>query len=520
MNKAKQHIKKYERFYKAFFMALIPLLACIVTCGLQGYSIRDAYIPASSWNDELFYYKQVEGMISHGYPYGYFGFNESHANVLSFAAWSPVLVWPWLIWGKLFGWSLMAPIYCNIVFMMLSVFLFVWIVKPGIRQMVRMAVLFAVFPLFTRYMLSVMPECTCFGMLIVFFGYAYAYMKEEKYRQLIGMFVISSLLTLMRPYMLIFMLLPIFLLVMKKKWIGAGISSCVLISTGLIYILIKKFLAAEYFTALFDTTWISTFLREGLLAGFQFMFSKLHYAGTDFMLKCMQGITDGLATGAFFAGFLLVMLIVGIYGIYQLIKKDYKQGLLYGHLAFCFFAMWMALLLMYKMQEGSKHLLTFIAAGLFAMAMMEVKHNIHVIICSAAFLYLYSNMIINDPDYRICFRSDALVEEMERTEKDFHTALQLNTENVPNFDNDVIWVTYDNDSETDQTVVTSYQILYGIPTGFGISCCYPEYILDNFETLQSKYICVSRGGNIDLLCQTYGLEEITSGLNAVCYRLR
>ena len=88
--KVEEHIQKHIRFYKAALMALVPLVVCAVTCAVQGYAIWDAYIPASEWNDELFYYKQVEGMVKYGYPYGYFGFNESHARVLSFAAWSPV----------------------------------------------------------------------------------------------------------------------------------------------------------------------------------------------------------------------------------------------------------------------------------------------------------------------------------------------------------------------------------------------------------------------------------------------
>ena len=404
--------------------------------------------------------------------------------------------------------------------MMISVFIFVWLVKPNFKQLLRMIVLFACFPLFTRYMLSVMPECTCFGMIIVFWGYAYAYMKEEKKEQLIGMFILSSLLTLMRPYMLIFMLLPILMLVLKKKWFGAGISFGVISLTGLLYILLKKFLAAEYFTALFDTTWISTFIKEGLTAGFQFMFSKLYYMGADFFRKCLLGITNDLSTGAFFVAFLLVMLIIVSYAIYKLLKKDYKQGVLYGHLGFCFFGMWMALLLMYKMQEGSKHLLTFIAVGIFAIAMMEVKFNVQIVACSIAFLYLFYNINVDDPDFKICFRNDALVEEIQRTEADFHRTMQLEAKDVPNFDNNMIWVTYDNNPATDQMVYTSYQILYGIPAGFGISCCYPEFILENFEELESKYICVPKGCEIDLLCQTYELEEITEGLNAVCYQLR
>ena len=532
----KEHVEKHIRFYKAALMALVPLVMCIVTCAIEGYAIWDAYIPASDWNDELFYFKQVEGMVKYGYPYGYFGFNESHAEVLSFAAWSPVLVWPWLLWGFLFGWNLMSPIYCNIVVMMTAVFLFVWLVKPDVKQMLRMVVLFAAFPLFVRYMLSGMPECTCFGMLIVFFGFAYAYMQEEKNSHIVGMFVISGLLTLMRPYMIVFLVLPAVLLIWKRKWYGVGISAGIAGITAVLYVLIKKFLAAEYFTPLFDTTWIGKYLKEGIAEGWRFMWNKLYVQGWDFIGKCMQGVKEGLATGNFFVGFLLVMVIVGLYALYRLVQgvrksraskqasltgsEDYKTALIYGHYAFCCFAMWMALLLMYKMQEGSKHLLTFIAAGLFAMAMMKVKYSLQVVLCSAVFIYLYFFMAVDAYDYQNRFQNEELVAEIEGTKEDFYEKLTLNTEDVPNYDNDVIWVTYDYDAQTGEQMTTDYQILYGLPAGFGISCCYPDFILDNFDTLQSKYICVPVGGNIDMLCQEYELEAITQGMNAICYQLR
>ena len=518
--KIQEHIKKNIRFYKAAMMAFLPLVVCVITCALQGYAVWDAYIPAGEWNDELFYFKQVDGMVKYGFPYGYFGFNESHAEVLSFAAWSPVLVWPWLIWGFLFGWELISPIYCNIVIMMVAVFMFVWSVKPNWKQMARMAVLFAVFPLFTRYMLSGMPECTCFGMLIVFFGYAYAYMQEEKDSSIAGMFVISALLTLMRPYMIVFMLLPMLLLTLKRKWIGAGVGVGVVGVTGIVYILIKKFLSAEYFTPLFDTTWITTYLREGIAEGWTYMWDKLYFKGWDFIGKCMQGIREGLATGSFFVGFILIMVILGAYALYKLIRKEYKTALLYGHQAFCFFAMWMALLLMYKMQEGSKHLLTFIAAGLFAMALMEVKWNLQVVITAVTFIYLYVVMAVDPYDYQIPFRNDELVAVMEQTTADFLEKLELNMENVPNYDNDVIWVVYDFDAETGEQSMINYQILYGVPEGFGINCCYPDYIIENFDDLKCKYIFTLAGGEIDEICKARELEVITEGLNGICYKLR
>jgi chromate transport protein ChrA len=310
------------------------------------------------------------------------------------------------------------------------------------------------------------------------------------------------------------------MLTWKRKWIGAGISVGVVGVTGVVYILIKKFLSAEYFTPLFDTTWITTYLREGIAEGWTYMWDKLYFKGWDFIGKCMQGIREGLATGSFFVGFILVMVIVGLYALYRLIRKEYKTALLYGHLAFCFFAMWMALLLMYKMQEGSKHLLTFIAAGLFAMAMMEVKWNVHVIVTAVTFVYLYVIMAVDPYDYQIPFRNDALAADMERTTADFREKLDLKLENVPNYDNDVIWVVYDFDAETGEQSMINYQILYGVPEGFGINCCYPDYIIENFDDLQCKYIFTLAGGEIDEICKARNLEVITQGLNGICYRLK
>ena len=43
-----------------------------------------------------------------------------------------------------------------------------------------------------------------------------------------------------------------------------------------------------------------------------------HYMGWDFIGKCMQGLTEGLAMGCFFVGFILVMVMIGIYGVYKL----------------------------------------------------------------------------------------------------------------------------------------------------------------------------------------------------------
>ena len=107
--------KRYITLLKAVLMALLPLVCCLIRTVAEGESIGQVYLPSSEWNDELFYFKQVEGIVNYGFPLGYFGFNESHALQLSFAAWSPVLVFPWILWGLVFGWNLLSPVICNIV---------------------------------------------------------------------------------------------------------------------------------------------------------------------------------------------------------------------------------------------------------------------------------------------------------------------------------------------------------------------------------------------------------------------
>ena len=125
--------KRYILLLKALLMALLPVMCCVVTTVAEGASIGAVYLPSSEWNDELFYYKQVESIVEFGYPQGYYGFNESHGLKLSFAAWSPVLVLPWIVWGLLFGWNMLSPVICNILLMTVAMLLFVWFVNNNKR---------------------------------------------------------------------------------------------------------------------------------------------------------------------------------------------------------------------------------------------------------------------------------------------------------------------------------------------------------------------------------------------------
>lgn len=520
--KLTEWIKRHKRILKAAIMALLPLLCCLLTCALEGRSLGQIYLPASEWNDELIYYKQVEGIVNFGYPQGYFGFNESHSKLLSFAAWSPVLVWPWILWGLLFGWNLMSPIICNIVLMSLAMFLFVFLVKPTAKQMGILAVLFVAFKPFTRYMLSCMPEIICFAMVIVTLALGVNYLERETRGKLIALFALTILMTWMRPYLLVFMLLPIFLWIRRNKWWGVLGSVTVFLFAGAIYIFIKNNLSAEYFLPLFKTDFVDALHYSGILGAVKHIVYQLLVKGKEFMAMAIEGYRSGLAAGAYFDGFMLVLGILLIQCVYNWRKKQKNQFVINAYLAVCFTGMWGALLVMYKLIEGSKHLITFMAVGVFAISLMETRFYKKMIVSAAVFVYLYGVLAANHPyDFANIYQNEELVAEVEEWKAVFEQELVLVTgDETPNFDNVVVWTLYDYMVEDGRQVMTKWQPLYGVPAGFGINCCYPDYLVDNYDTLQSKYVVVIPGGTVEERFADKGVEKVSETEELILYKLR
>ena len=507
---------------KAGLLALLPLLCCIAACAAQGGSLSQVYLPSSEWNDELFYFKQVEGILSHGYPQGYFGFNESHALKFSFAAWSPVLVWPWLLHGLIFGWNLMAPVYSNILLLTLALLLFVLLIKPSWKQLGLMALLFCCFWPYTRYMLCGMPEIICFAMLIVYWGLLINTVEKETGGKVTLLFLMGGVMTLMRPYLILFMLAPAYLWTRRRRGIGAAGALAVMGVTAGAYGLIKHYLGAEYFTPLFKTEWLEPFLQGHILGGIKGILAKIYYEGRTFFALTLEGLRSGLAEGAFFALYLAILLLLLWQCLVELRKKRKKQALLNGYLAFCFFSMWMALLLMYKMKEGSKHLLTFMAVGILAVALMETRFYKKAVVIGALCVYLFWYRGNQPGDYQIYFAAPERVEQMAQWQEIFERELTLREENVPNYDNVVIWTFNDTlaDSESGETVLTDWQILYALPEGWGISCCYREYVEEHLEELQSLYLAIPVGGQLQGRCETLGMEQVGQDGRVCIYRTR
>lgn len=505
----------------ALLLALLPLVCCIVHCGLQGYSLLDVYLPSGEWNDELFYFKQVEGILEFGYPYGYFGFNESHAEKLSFAAWSPVLVIPWVIWGLIFGWNLLSPIWCNIFLMSTAIFLFVVFAKPKKQQMIVLSVLYCLFPMFTRYILSGMPEIICFSVVIVFYGLAVSYLKEEPTKsKLIWLFVLAACMTLMRPYLLLMMFLPaLFWIQRSRKWWSIVGSLAIMLGCFGAYAWIHTQLGAEYLEPLFSVDWLTVMLEEGFFKGLKFVLYTMTDKGMQFMRASVEAFVSGYSYGIFFAVFMVAFVLLTIQLIQSIRQKDKTEGIIFGHAVFSFLGMLGALLLMYLLHDGKRHLMTFVAVAIFLISIAKTKYYVKAVILGLVCMYLFTIKADSPMDFQVPFASEERVEWMQYWEDTFQEEMSIDHINVPNYNNSVIWVLTDSQKEN-PPVPTEWQALYAIPKGMGISCSSSEYVNTNIDRLKCRYIVTLSEGTVDENCKQNGFVEIGRKGNVVAYKVR
>ncbi len=527
MKKITEFLKKnnrYQTILKVLAALVFPLLLCVVFCAIKGHTIADVFLPSGEWNDELFYYKQVEGTIGFLYPRGYFGFNESHAEMLSYAAWSPVLVFPWILWGLVFGWNLLSPVICNIVLLCVTCALFVFLTKIKVKDMIALGVMMIAFTPFIRYMLSGMPEIICFCACILFAGLTVNYLSKENTVKLIILFVLTAVMTLMRPYLFLFFVMPSFLAI--KKYKAKGIIASVIsgVATIGIYVFIKVKLSAEYFTPLYNTDWVTDFFNKGFATGLHNLFYRIYAMCLNIVYYMKSGIDTGLCAGAIFAAFFvlfLVMIVRFILDINRFKKHRNEENknklFVEGHFIFVLFGMFSALVLMYKLTEGSKHFLTFLALGVFLLALYHGKYYIENIVIVLAFVFFFIIKANSPYDYEVPFTNAGIEAKTDEWQKAFADNIKIDEDNV-SFDNVVIWNFVD--VKDGNSYPIKWQYLYMLPKGAGISCCEPQYVKDNFDTLQSKYIVTLTGSETDLLCREKGRELLHADEELSFYRLR
>lgn len=494
-NKIWNNAEWKKRIVRAGILGILPLVLCVIYCAVYGRTIGDVYVPNSYWNDELLYYKQVEGVLTSGVPGGYFGYNESRAPVLSFAVWSPVLIAPWVIWGKVFGWNTFAPFLCNLVCLMGGMFTFGYLARPTRKQLVTIVVLLSLFTPLTRFIMSCMPEIFCCALLLWYMGYLFAYRSGKAEGYLWQMIVIAGILTLMRPYFMLFLLYPVTAAGKHGK-----IRCMAMAGTGLVflagYLMISRFLSANYLIDVVETSIVRAFVDQGLGAGLEALWQTFIHCVLDLKVFLRVALQYGNFSGSMYAvyGTTGVMLLVIVAAEWKNRKKEggFKLAFL---TAMVYAAMMAAICFLYVMNDGGRHLLAFLLVGFLVIGMYSAKivdKIVQVVVGLVLCLFFFVKPGI-EYDRLPPFRQEKLAEDIEGMRE----LLQEKMEYTPGigWENTVIWLSYD--IVDGEVAVEPWQQLYALPGGFGINFCSLDYVLEHLDTLQSHYIVAVPGGQVE-----------------------
>ena len=147
--------------------ALVFLL--VYEWAVYGVSLGKIYLPASAWSDEVYYAKQLSAVVNHGVPQGYFGFNESHAEIGRFAAWGPAVFYLYAIPGLIFR-GQNAFLYCNLFWVLAGWLCFVWGTRLDWKRQLLFGVGIAALNAPVRYVFSAMQEPLHYALVLAVLG--------------------------------------------------------------------------------------------------------------------------------------------------------------------------------------------------------------------------------------------------------------------------------------------------------------------------------------------------------------
>lgn len=529
MGKKTEENKNY--IYGALVLAIVPWLAVFLYSLLVKADIFSLYLPASEWNDELLYYSMTQNITQFGMSKGYMGFNEMHSQFFSFAAWSPVILLQWVIWGLLFGWNMMSPYLSNLFMMSACLAAFCLLAKPKLKSVFVMAFCLIAFIPLSRFSLSCVPETELWGLSILFFGIAVRACrnfpgngKKIGASCFVWMYILVALLTWMRPYLLVFAIIPLVFGVVNSKKKKKKTVYPVIVFAGCIavivagYVLISKYFCSPYTEDLFYLDWIRTFASGGFSAGVRFLGDKLYIS-----IKTVYGLILSCfrkeayyASGLYYLIFLAFCGVMGILFVVRFFRTIFRKegkGLwlfLEFSLLISMAAFFVADMLMYRIQEGGRHTLVYIVAAFVLMPViysesMPKNGNLPGLLSGIFVLAVFLGLGNIPYEFSLPAKESYIYNEIENLEPVLDEKMVLSS-GGPTYDNTVIW--------TDDSPFGYY---YAVNPGVGINFCTTAFLSENMDNLKSRYIGVKKDSDKDEWCRERGYEEIWSNHEIVFY---
>ena len=204
--------------------------------------------------------------------------------------------------------------------------------------------------------------------------------------------------------------------------------------------------------------------------------------------------------------------------VVAIVKKDDKLRALYFSFSGTVVVLLLAIIfLLQKTNEGGRHIWLFAFVGIILACVSGFKA--HGIVMKAVVIVLLAVFCVRGSmvptDYDIPIGSDSVRENVEYWQTVFDDDKVFEAD-AKGYDNTVIWVFID--YAGDSGFVTEYSELYALPAGMGISCCYPDYVSTNIDSLKSRYIITDKRGDVAGLCGGKGFAVVAEYGNTIMFK--
>lgn len=480
--------------------ALTPIAGCFLYLLSQGIFLWDVSPISTGWSDEVLYIQSIKALIEYGKPLGVFGFNESIARVGSLGAWSVFTMYPFVVVGKIFGFSYAMPVVTNLVFSAITLIVFVLVVRPDLKQMLWVAAIYMGFAIFFRYILAVSPECTICNFSLLCLIFLIGYIKSEGkgeyiYFAFFEFFMIW--LVLMRGYYAIFGLIFLYFSIKKKAPKVFYLIQIILLAVSLIgFVYIMLYCLAPYLTDTRNFELLSQIFTNPAV-GIKAFLSLIYHNGLETLGYIGQAFTFTSMRGSWW----LLFFLAAAWFLYKAIKEkraDYVIALA------TYFIFMMTMYVLYDAKEGSRQVMALAFVGLIFIAYREEKRAVKIAFLIVA---IYMTWLSTDAHYIGVNKNSKEIQAVYSDgEEKLSQVLKLSDDL---WDNTVIVPLSINDKE-----------MLAIPVGFGLNVCDDGYVMENSDELICRYLFTCTDTELDDFAKKQGWELLTSYGSSNLYQLR
>lgn len=476
--------------------ALIFLLAYELV--VYKVPVTQIFLPVSSWSDEVIYSKQLAAAVQYGAPQGYFGFNESHADIGTYAAWGPAVFLVYALPGLVLR-GQNAFLWCNLLFITLGWTFFARAARLDWKRQALFAVLLAALNAPIRYVFSAMQEPLHYALVLAVLGCGILARRDKSRAAWAALCVLCAVATLVRPYEAVLWLYPLALAWPDRRRTAICVAGGA-VSLGGTLVLMSKFYAPYFFTNV-DTGALQEAAHGQLLEAAKDMARKL-LGALQTVGQTMQSDLAARTGGHYLLFFLLLAVTLGCL-IWDVAHK--RPVFWKGCAAVTAGVVFLALMLMYRPGEGSRHTLVLDVLLLASLLVEDVRPAaamaaVSVVLVALGVLNLADGFAV--PRYSADW--DSAVQQVE-------TALTASQADVTSADP---W---------DHTVAYAFGdpvhcgLLYGVPDGMGIQFDEAAYLTDPAYEIHSRYVLTAADAPTAARLENDGWTLLYAGEKCVIY---